>query len=154
MKLKKLKKVDSKIVIPTAAGPSEISYLIFLAAKTQRNLAAELLRPLGLYLGQEILLMQLWDQDGQRLSDFAEKLSLDASTITKMVQRLEKQGILKRSVSKDDKRSVVVNVTPEGKKLRSKVERMWSDLNKAASMNLSSEELKNLERLLRKVIAH
>lgn len=152
--MKKTKEVNTSIVIPTTAGNSEISYLIFLAAKTQRNVAAELLRPLGIYLGQEILLMQLWDQDGQCLSDFAEKLSLDASTITKMVQRLEKQGILKRNVDKDDKRSVVVNVTPAGQKLRGKVEKMWSDLNKAASKNLSNDELKILQSLLRKLIAN
>ncbi len=71
-----------------------------------------------------------------------------------LVQHLEKQGILIGHVAHYDKRSIVVTVAPAGQKLRSKVEKMWSELNTAASKNLTSEELKNLERLLRKLIVN
>jgi len=73
------------------------------------------LRELGLAPGQELLLMQLWDRDGCSQSDLVDRLGLDPSTVTKMLQRLERDGRVCRSRSGDDGRVTIVSLTEAGR---------------------------------------
>src|SRR3954451_7904332 len=138
------------VVDPKAVRDNRLSYMIFQVAKTHRGLAGELLRPTGLYPGQEILLMQLWDKDAQTQSELIARMGIDASTVTKMVQRLEAQGHITRTQSETDRRAFIVTLSPSGKKLRVKVEEMWADLNDATVKNLSKTDEKLLTELLHK----
>lgn len=137
---------------PGAVKSNQLSYLIFQLAKTHRGLAGELLRPIGLHPGQEILLMQLWDRDGQTQSELIAHLGLDASTVTKMVQRLEAEGHLSRTQSSEDRRAIIVKLTASGKKLRSEIEKMWASLNSASTLKLTEAEEEQMCQLLKKII--
>lgn len=53
-----------------------------------------------------------------RLSDLAQQQACDPSTITSMVQRLEREGLLKRTVDPADGRARLVQLTAKGRKLR------------------------------------
>ncbi len=141
------------VTYPKAVKDNKLSYMIFQVAKTHRGLAAELLRSLGIYPGQEILLMHLWDQDGQTQSELIAKIGIDASTVTKMVQRLEAEGHITRTQSTIDRRAFIVKLTPSGQKLKPKVEKVWSDLNEATIKHLSSSEQNQLIELLQKAFA-
>jgi DNA-binding MarR family transcriptional regulator len=143
-------KASGGVVFPKAVKDNVLSYMIFQVAKTHRGLAGELLRPTGLYPGQEILLMQLWDQDGQTQSELIARMGLDASTVTKMVQRLEAEGHITRTQSQVDRRAFIVRLSPSGQKLRAKVEKMWADLNDATVKNLSKPDAEKLTELLKK----
>jgi MarR family transcriptional regulator, organic hydroperoxide resistance regulator len=141
---------NDEVVFPKAVRDNVLSYMIFQVAKTHRGLAGELLRPTGLYPGQEILLMQLWDKDAQTQSELIARMGIDASTVTKMVQRLEAEGHITRTQSETDRRAFIVSLSPSGQKLRLKVEKMWADLNAATVKNLSKPEEKLLTELLHK----
>ncbi len=141
---------SSGVVFPKTVKDNLLSYMIFQVAKTHRSLAGELLRPAGLYPGQEILLMQLWDNDKQTQSELIARMGIDASTVTKMVQRLEAQGHITRTQSEVDRRAFIVSLSPSGKKLRAKVEKMWADLNDATVKNLSKSDERLLIELLHK----
>jgi len=138
---------------PGAVKDNELSYLVFQIAKAHRGLAGELLRPLGLYPGQELLLMQLWDCDGQSQTELILSLGLDASTVTKMVQRLEAQGHVVRKKSNEDKRSMMVSLTASGKRLRGDVEKMWASLNLVTTKNLSANEETQVSDFLKKIVS-
>ena len=141
---------SGEVVFPKVVKDNVLSYMIFQVARTHRGLAGELLRPMGLYPGQEILLMQLWDKDAQTQSELIARMGIDASTVTKMVQRLEAQGHITRTQSETDRRAFIVTLSPSGKKLRVKVEKMWTDLNDATVKNLSKTDEKLLTELLHK----
>ena len=51
-------------------------------------MAAEYLRPLGLYPGQELLLLQLAEGERRSQQELVDALGIDHSTVTKMLQRL------------------------------------------------------------------
>jgi MarR family transcriptional regulator, organic hydroperoxide resistance regulator len=129
-------------------GP--LSYLVLRTAKNHRALAASLLRPMNLYPGQEVLLMELWNRDKQSQTELMLTLDLDASTVTKMVQRLVLQGLLTKSASETDRRSIVVSLSSKGKKLRSEVAAMWATLESSCFVELSEIERTSLMRLLDK----
>jgi DNA-binding MarR family transcriptional regulator len=54
---------------------------------------------LGLHLGQEPLLMQLLDRDGQTRSELLYSVGLDHATVSKSVLRIKQAGLLKRIAS-------------------------------------------------------
>jgi len=109
------------------------------AAKAHKAHAGVLLRELGLYPGQELLLMQLWDRDGQIQSDLVRSLQLDPSTVTRMVGRLEEQGVVSRAISPTDRRAVVITLTARGQSLQDDVRRVWTELEQATIESLSEQ---------------
>lgn len=69
----------------------------------------------GLDLGQLDTLEHLSQVDGQRMSELAEAMRVDASTATRAVQRLVDAGFAERSPHPADARCVVVRATPAGR---------------------------------------
>ncbi|PDP84688.1 MarR family transcriptional regulator [Glycomyces fuscus] len=112
----------------SSAGP--VSHVIFRVARTHKLLAGQLLREVGLYPGQELLMMRLWDEGPQRQSDLAAFLDADAPTVTRSVRRLERAGFVRRSPSPTDGRVTIVEATPASTGLRQAVERIWADLER------------------------
>jgi DNA-binding MarR family transcriptional regulator len=73
---------------------------------------------LGITYPQYLVLSALWEMDGQTVGAIAERLSLESSTITPLVKRLEAANLLERRRNPDDERQVNVSLTTEGKALR------------------------------------
>jgi DNA-binding MarR family transcriptional regulator len=111
-------------------------------------MASDLLRPLGLYAGQELLLLRLRERDGCSQQDLVEAMGLDHSTVTKMLQRLERAGMVTREPSASDRRATLVRLTPEGRLLCGKVEDIWTQLEEATVGRLSSSQRQQLRQLL------
>ena len=59
--------------------------------------------------------MVLWEQDAQPVNDIAHRLVLETNTVTPLLQRMEKQGIVVRQRGKEDKRQQIVSLTEKGK---------------------------------------
>lgn len=129
----------------------EISHLIARISRAHWSAAAPLLGNLGLYPGQELLLMRLWESDGQSQSDLAHGLRLDASTVTRTVQRLERQGLVHRGASLTDGRSVIVRLTEAGRRLQGPVEDAWSELEAQTTRGMSERQRTEVLRLLRRI---
>ncbi|MFF4508087.1 MarR family winged helix-turn-helix transcriptional regulator [Streptomyces sp. NPDC001401] len=131
-----------------------MSEAIFRAARVHRIMAGSLLRETGLYPGQELLMMQLWERGEQRQADLIKTLGLDPSTVTKMLQRLEQSGFVTRSPSPTDRRAVVVNATRAGQALRDRVLQAWRDLESVTAAGFSDEEYEQAMRVLTRIEAN
>ncbi|MGW1028265.1 MarR family winged helix-turn-helix transcriptional regulator [Streptomyces sp. NPDC002577] len=139
--------------VPTVAE-APMSEAIFRAARVHRIMAGNLLRETGLYPGQELLMMQLWEQGEQRQADLIKTLGLDPSTVTKMLQRLEQSGFVTRSPSPHDRRAVVVNATRAGQALRDRVLQAWRDLESITAAGFTDEEYQQAMRVLTRIEAN
>lgn len=140
-------------VVPTVAD-APVSEAIFRAARVHRAAAGGLLRDTGLYPGQELLMMRLWQGGEQRQADLIKTLGLDPSTVTKMLQRLEQAGFVTRKPSADDRRTVLVSATRAGRALRGQVEQAWQELEELTTAGLTDEERVAVMRLLRRIEAN
>jgi DNA-binding MarR family transcriptional regulator len=129
----------------------EISHLIIRVARAHWSAAAPLLAKHNLYPGQELLLMRLWESDRQSQSDLGHGLRLDASTVTRTVQRLERQGLVARIPSPTDGRSVIVCLTQAGQDLRAPVEGAWAELEAQTTRGMSERQRVEALRLLRRI---
>jgi MarR family transcriptional regulator, organic hydroperoxide resistance regulator len=149
--------VPQSISEPASAAGGPISHAIFRLARLHKELAGQLLRDIGLYPGQELLLMQLWDGGTQRQVDVGRLLDSDAATITRSVRRLERAGLVRRTRNAADKRSVLIEATPESEPLRLKVEAVWGTLEqltvKGMTRQQRAEALRALKRLEENVAA-
>ncbi|MGW7046129.1 MarR family winged helix-turn-helix transcriptional regulator [Streptomyces avermitilis] len=139
--------------VPTVAG-APMSEALFRAARVHRILAGSLLRDTGLYPGQELLMMQLWERGEQRQADLIKTLGLDPSTVTKMLQRLEQSGFVARKPSPNDRRAVVVSATRAGQALRDQVKQAWRDLEQVTTAGFTEAECRQAMRVLTRIEAN
>lgn len=140
---------------PAVAAAGPISYAIFRVARLHRMLAGQLLRETGLYPGQELVMMHLWDTGPQRQADLVQLLDSDAATVTRSVQRLERAGFVRRSPSPTDGRVTIVSPTTASQPLRRAVEQVWGRLEELTlsgfdqhARSTTAESLGALERSL------
>ncbi|MFF9346255.1 MarR family winged helix-turn-helix transcriptional regulator [Streptomyces sp. NPDC014734] len=137
--------------LPSAARGGPVSHAVSRVARLHRIAAGKLLRGLGLYPGQEFLMMYLWDAGAVRQSELIRAMDLDPSTVTKMLQRLEQTGHVRRCPDPSDRRAVLVEATDESCALHTAVERAWTDLEEHTLAGLDTAEREELARLLAKV---
>lgn len=128
------------------AGP--LSSAIFRVARVHKALAGRLLRESGLHPGQELVLMTLWERGPQRQVDLAEALDADAPTMTRSIARLERAGLVRRTRSTTDRRSVIVEATDESRSLKPAVAQAWAELERATVGTLSAERVSQTRRML------
>jgi DNA-binding MarR family transcriptional regulator len=128
-----------------------LGYLMFHICRAHRNRAQELLSGLGLYTGQEILLMHLWEQDGRTQSELADLMCIQHATLTKSIDRMTQAGLLERRTDPEDGRVSCVYLTQAGRDIRTSVESIWRQVEAESFANLTLEERILLRRLLMQV---
>ena len=62
-------------------------------------------------------MMVLWEKDVQPVNDIAHRLLLETNTVTPLLQRMEKQGLVVRQRGKEDKRQQIVSLTEKGRQM-------------------------------------
>ncbi len=141
---------------PTTAAGGPISHAIFRVARLHRMLAGSLLRRTGLYPGQELVMMHLWDQGAQRQADLTRVLDSDAATMTRTIQRLERAGFVRRRPDPTDARASQVEPTPASMHLRKEIDDIWRQLEQLTVGSLDPEQqratLATLEALERNLV--
>ncbi|MEV0096300.1 MarR family winged helix-turn-helix transcriptional regulator [Streptomyces sp. NPDC050738] len=137
--------------LPSAARGGPVSHLVSRVSRLHRIAAGRALKEAGLYPGQELLMMHLWDAGPVRQSELIKALDVDPSTVTKMLQRLEQAGHVRRCPDPDDRRAVLVEATDKSCALLGDVERAWSSLEELTLVGLDAGERADLARLLNKV---
>jgi MarR family transcriptional regulator, organic hydroperoxide resistance regulator len=142
---------------PGAARAGRLSYAIFTLARAHRTYAATMLRELGLHPGQELLLMQLMDRDGQTQSELLESVGLDHSTVSKSLRRMQEAGLVVREQAEHDRRATLVRLTDRGRAMREPIERMWSRLEETSKRDLDEAQAQafiTAARTIEQSIAH
>lgn len=107
-----------------------------------------MLRHQGLYPGQPPLLFQLSQNDGQSQKELAEKLRIKPATITVMLNRMEKNGLVERKPDERDQRISRVYLTDKGRKAHEEVEEVLRRLEAKCFERFTQEEKVLLRRFL------
>ncbi|VVN19623.1 Organic hydroperoxide resistance transcriptional regulator [Pseudomonas fluorescens] len=77
-----------------------------------------LLQALGLTYPQYLAMMVLWERDGLTVGEISARLLTDPGSLTPLLKRLEVEGLLSRTRSREDERVVIVELTEQGRALR------------------------------------
>ena len=93
----------------------QICFRLYTAARLITQAYTPMLNELGITYPQYLVLMVLWEQDSQPVNDIAHRLLLETNTVTPLLQRMEKLGIVVRKRGKEDKRQQIVSLTEKGR---------------------------------------
>lgn len=114
--------------VPAAAGDALLdqallldNQLCFLVARLHRALNDRyrpVLADLGLTYPQYLAMLALWEAEPVTVGRLGERLRLDSGTLSPLLKRLEAAGLVTRTRSADDERSVVIGLTEAGRALR------------------------------------
>ncbi len=126
-------------------------YALAKVCRVHRAGVGELLAEVGLHVGQEMVLIELWERDGLRGGELAARLGVEPPTVTKMLRRLENCGLVGRRQDPDDARSFRVFLTEEGRRLEEPVTRCWEKVEEKTFASLDAEERRTFHELLTKV---
>ncbi|WNC12997.1 MarR family transcriptional regulator [Brevibacillus brevis] len=106
------------------------------------------LSPYGVTPVQFILLHALWEKDGQKGVELGGRLRLDGATVTGVLDRLEKMGLIERRSDPNDRRTNLIFLTPRGKELEKPLNQVSDAVNQEALSIFSEEEAKLLKTML------
>ncbi len=93
---------------------NQLCFRLYTAARLTMGAYHPYLDPLGITYPQYLVLLVLWEQDKQPVCDIAKKMMLDTNTVTPLLQRMEKAGLVKRTKGKEDTRQRIVSLTKKG----------------------------------------
>lgn len=96
----------------------QMCFALYSASLSMTKAYKPLLAKLNLTYPQYLVLMVLWEKDGITVNTLCERLFSDSGTLTPLLKRLEKQGLLLRQRSAEDERKVMITLTSAGKALR------------------------------------
>jgi DNA-binding MarR family transcriptional regulator len=116
------------------------SYRLIRALGRHKALIAGELERHGLHLGQEFYLAQLWREDGITSADLAARTGVSAPAVTKVVNGLERAGLVRRERDPADARLVRVWMTEAGNALQGPVTAIWYDAERRFWGGLGEEE--------------
>ena len=96
---------------------NQICFRLYSAARLITQAYTPLLSKLGITYPQYLVLMVLWEQDNQPVNDIAHRLLLETNTVTPLLQRMERLGLIVRKKGERDKRQQIVSLTEKGRSL-------------------------------------
>ena len=130
---------------------NQLCFPLYACARMVTGLYTPFFKPLGITYTQYIVFLALWEKDDVPVSDLCSRLYLDSGTLTPLLKKMEQEGYITRSRSKDDERSVLISLTEEGRALEEKAVQIPKCIS--TCINLSEAEAHQLYTLLYKAMA-
>lgn len=136
---------------------NQLCFALYSASLAMTKVYKPLLAELGLTYPQYLVMLVLWERDHRIVSDVGERLGLDSGTLTPLLKRLERVGLIGRERDPQDERRVRLTLTHEGHALKARARQVPACLLAASQCSVSelaaiATPIKALrERLIRHV---
>ena len=100
------------------------------------------------------IIFALWGKDGVPIKTLCEKTSLDKSTLTGIIDRLERDGYIERKPSQTDKRSTLICLTGKEQEFAKHVQKVSNKMNKIFYKGFSDEEIMQFDSMLERILVN
>jgi DNA-binding MarR family transcriptional regulator len=133
-----------------------LPFLIHGCYQQLRSLTYKELLGHGLELTPEqwVILVRLWQKDGQSQSALSESTLRDAPTMSRILDTMEKNGLVERAVDPQDARSRLVRLTRTGKALQPKLVPLAKKLVQRLEAGIAERDLETTHRTLSRMLAN
>ena len=149
---------------PTPTPPPEVrdydlgesvGYLISRVKSTMSNMVTQrAVAELGVTSQQASILFMVATGKCTLAAELAREYGIDASAVTRLVDRLEKRGLLKRVRSSEDRRAVRLALTPEGLAIAARMPAIFRSVTEHLSAGFTPEEVGFLKSMLRRILSN
>ena len=144
---------NNYMAYPQLKLDNQLCFRLYTASRMVTAAYTPYFKSIGITYSQYLVLMLLWEQDNRIVSDITERLHLETNTVTPLLQRMEKQGLIVRQTSKADSRQRIVSLTGEGKRLEEQIKDVPNCMaREIVSKGMTEEELRELVALTDKFI--
>jgi DNA-binding MarR family transcriptional regulator len=109
------------------------------------------LSPFNLTTPQYMVFSALWVGDGITIGELGQRVALDGSTITGILDRMEKNGYVERRPNAEDRRSALVYLTQKAREVGPRIIGFADELNAAIRKNIPGQDMAVFERVLREL---
>ena len=129
-----------------------LGFVISATNTKMKNHLAKALKPYNVTPEQWALLIQLWERDGITQKELSEKSLKDQPTTTRILDKLEKRGLIRRQANSEDRRVFLIYLTSEGLNIRAPLTGLARQALAEALQGFSEQDQTQLRNLLNKII--
>lgn len=119
---------------------NQLCFRLYTVARLTIGAYHPYLDPLGITYPQYLVMLVLWEQDKQPVMDISKRLMLDSNTVTPLLQRMEKAGLVKRERGKVDTRQRIVSLTQKGRDMYEQAKNIPENMRNAAVFPAGDED--------------
>ncbi len=98
------------------------------------------------------IMFVLWQEDGIPINDLAARTKLGKSTLTSMLDRLEKIGLVMRVPSQQDRRKILIQRTPKDKDLEALYVQVSNEMTRIWYRGFSDKRIERFEQDLKQIL--
>ena len=117
---------------------NQLCFAVYAASHAFTKAYKPLLAELGVTYPQYLVMLVLWEKRVATVTEIGSALGLDTGTLSPLLKRLEKTGLIRRERSKEDERQVAIHLTPAGFAKREVGTRIGAAIGKATGCDLES----------------
>jgi DNA-binding MarR family transcriptional regulator len=119
---------NSTMPEPSLLLDDQVCFALHSATLALNKLYRRLLKRLGVTYTQYLVLLVLWEKEGQSVSQIGDRLYLDSATLTPLLQRMEAAGLVTRVRDTNDERQVNIGLTDKGRDLKNAAQSIPGEL--------------------------
>lgn len=132
---------------------NQLCFRLYTASRLVAGAYGPYFEQLGITYPQYLVLLVLWEKDRQPVNDIAKRLHLETNTVTPLLQRMEKAGLIARKRGEKDSRQRIVSLTPKGIAMREQAKDIPDCLaGKICERGVALDDLRTLIPTLDKLI--
>jgi DNA-binding MarR family transcriptional regulator len=130
-----------------------VGYLLARVKSTMSNMVTQRsMAELGITSQQGSILFMVASGKCVLAAELAREYGIDASAVTRLIDRLEKRGLLTRVRSSEDRRAVRLALTPEGHAIAAKMPKIFTSVLDSLLAGFTPEEVGFLKSMLRRAL--
>ena len=97
------------------------------------------LEEFGLTYPQFLVMLLLWEESSVPVGRIGERLTLESSTLSPLLKRLEGMGLVTRSRDTADERMVIIGLTAEGRALQPRTSRVTLEICRSSGLTIAQQ---------------
>lgn len=123
---------------------NQLCFAVYAAGHAFSAAYKSVLKPLGLTYPQYLVLLVLWEREGLSVKEIGSRLHLDSGTLTPLLKRMEKAGLVRRTRDASDERLLRVELTENGRRIQARVQQARESI--VCALGGSEEPIQELKR--------
>ena len=126
--------MDRPARVAPLALDEQLCFALHSASRAMTGCYRPVLDAIGLTYSQYAVLLVLWAEDSVPQRELGDRMFLDSGTLSPMLARLERRGLLTRARRPDDERTVQISLTEQGRALREQAADAQQEVVRATGM--------------------
>lgn len=134
----------------------EGGFLITQIHHLGRRVFSELMKKHDIEIGpgQGRILFALWQKDGVPMKELSKKTLLRKSSMSELLDNLERAGYVTRVQSEEDRRKTLIKLTEKTRKLQNTYIKLSAEMTQVFYKGFTSDEIDDLESYLHRILAN